>query len=139
MSISLFHNFRHFNIKTATAHHSIIQQEVDELLAKGVIEPSLMVLVFTHTFLLFLSVLMAYIPSTTLSVLITICTYLALRCLLSDKCGFLYNREIMLFLLISRMFIHIFLLFSITIIFEVSLAAQTLLTEGFAFCAGYSP
>ena len=31
---------RWFNIKTAMAHHSIIQKEVDELLARGSIEPS---------------------------------------------------------------------------------------------------
>ena len=36
----LFHNFWQFNIKAATTHHPIIQKEVDELLAKGVIEPS---------------------------------------------------------------------------------------------------
>ena len=29
-----------FNVKVAAAHHPIIQKEVDELLAKGVIEPS---------------------------------------------------------------------------------------------------
>ena len=36
----LFINFNWFIIKRAPAHHSIIQKEVDELLAKGVIEPS---------------------------------------------------------------------------------------------------
>ena len=36
----LFHNFRQFNVEVATIHHPIIQKEVDELLAKGVIEPS---------------------------------------------------------------------------------------------------
>ena len=35
----LFHNFHQFNIKAPAAHHSIIQKEVDDLLAKGVIEP----------------------------------------------------------------------------------------------------
>ena len=34
------HNFKQFNIKAAAAHHPIIQQELDELLAKGAIEPS---------------------------------------------------------------------------------------------------
>ena len=29
-----------FNVKVAAAHHPVIQKEVDELLAKGVIEPS---------------------------------------------------------------------------------------------------
>ena len=36
----LFCDFRHFNVKVAAAHHPIIQNEVDELLAKGAIEPS---------------------------------------------------------------------------------------------------
>ena len=36
----LFCNFWQFNVKVAAAHHPIIQKEVDELLAKGVIEPS---------------------------------------------------------------------------------------------------
>ena len=36
----LFHNFRHFNVKVPAAHHPVIQKEVDELLAKGAIEPS---------------------------------------------------------------------------------------------------
>ena len=36
----LFHDFQHFNVKAAAAHHLVIQKEVDELLAKGAIEPS---------------------------------------------------------------------------------------------------
>ena len=36
----LFHNFWQFIAKAATAHHPIIQKEVDELLAKGAIELS---------------------------------------------------------------------------------------------------
>ena len=36
----LFCNFQQFNVKAATTHHPIIQKEVDELLAIGVIEPS---------------------------------------------------------------------------------------------------
>ena len=36
----LFHDFQHFNVRVAAAHHPIIQKEVDELLAKGAIEPS---------------------------------------------------------------------------------------------------
>ena len=35
----LFHNFKWFNIKAALAHHPIIQNEVDELLAKVTSEP----------------------------------------------------------------------------------------------------
>ena len=36
----LFHDFQHFNVKVAAAHHPVIQKEVDELLAKRAIEPS---------------------------------------------------------------------------------------------------
>ena len=36
----LFCDFQHFNIKAVAAHHPVIQREVDELLAKGAIEPS---------------------------------------------------------------------------------------------------
>ena len=37
---SLFQNFKQFNTKAVATHHPIIQKEVDELLAKGAIEPS---------------------------------------------------------------------------------------------------
>ena len=37
---SLFHDFQHFNVKAAAAHHPVIQKEGDELLAKEAIEPS---------------------------------------------------------------------------------------------------
>ena len=36
----LFCDFQHFSVKAAVAHHPVIQKEVDELLAKGAIEPS---------------------------------------------------------------------------------------------------
>ena len=36
----LFCDFWCFNIKVAAAHHPVVQKEVDELLAKGAIEPS---------------------------------------------------------------------------------------------------
>ena len=35
-----FHSFQTFNVKVSAAHHPIFQKEVDELLSKGVIEPS---------------------------------------------------------------------------------------------------
>ena len=35
----LFPRFQWFNIKAALAHYSVNQNEVDELLAKGAIEP----------------------------------------------------------------------------------------------------
>ena len=36
----LLHYFLQFSVKVAAAHHPIIQKEMDELLAKGAIEPS---------------------------------------------------------------------------------------------------
>ena len=36
----LLWEFWQFNVKVAAAHHPVIQKEVDELLAKGAIEPS---------------------------------------------------------------------------------------------------
>ena len=90
----LFLNFRWFNIKGTPAQHSVIQKEMDELLAKGVIEPSSGEAGFTPTYLLFLSILVAYIPSLTLSDLIAICTHLPFRWLLSDKYKFLFNKDI---------------------------------------------
>ena len=36
----LFCDFQHCNVKAVSAHHPAIQREVDELLAKGAIEPS---------------------------------------------------------------------------------------------------
>ena len=36
----LFLDFWQFNVKVAVAYHPVIQREVDELLAKGAIEPS---------------------------------------------------------------------------------------------------
>ena len=38
--LPLFHNIRQFKIKAIPAHHSIIENELDELLAKGPIEQS---------------------------------------------------------------------------------------------------
>ena len=38
---ALFCYFWQFNVKVAAAHHPVIQREVDELLAKGAVEPSL--------------------------------------------------------------------------------------------------
>ena len=36
----LFHDFWQFNVKAAAAHHPVIQRDIDELLAKGAVEPS---------------------------------------------------------------------------------------------------
>ena len=57
----LFHNFKQFNIKAVALHHSIIQQEVDEMLAKGAIEPSPDSAVFSSS-VLFPSILVVFGP-----------------------------------------------------------------------------
>ena len=75
----LFHEFQHFNVKAAAAHHPVIQKEVDELLAKGAINPPLVALVSILPCLWYLSVLGAFDPYSTWSILIVICTYLLLK------------------------------------------------------------
>ena len=127
----LFCNYRQFNIKAALAHHPIIYREVDELLAKGTIDPSLVVLAFTLLYLLFLSTFVVYYPYSTLSSLIAICTYLFLRCQLLDRYGHLFNWAIMLFLLMWRMLIYTFLLLSITITFYVLFGNTNLINRRF--------
>ena len=136
----LFHNFRQFNIKASPAHHFIIQKEMDELLAKGAIEQSTGGAGFSSQHILsFLGICVAYIQYSTLNDLIAICTYLFLRCLLWDRYSNLFNREIMLFLFISRMLIYIFPLLSITITFYSLFDNTNLINGKFAFWAAYCP
>ena len=135
----LFCNFWQFSVKAAAAHHPIIQKEVDELLAKGVIEPSSGDAGFCSVCLLFLSILVASCPFLTLSSVITTCIYLLLRCLLSDMSNSLFSMVIMLSPLISRMLIYIFLLLSIIVIFTICLAQYTIQVESFTFWACHGP
>ena len=58
------------------AHHSIIYEEVDELLVKGSIEPLTGGAGFTQIYLLMLSTLVAYVPYSVLRSLVTIWAYL---------------------------------------------------------------
>ena len=58
----LFCNFWHFNVKAAATHHPVIEKEVDELLAKGAIEPSSGCASFYSRCLWYLSILGASIP-----------------------------------------------------------------------------
>ena len=74
-------------------------------------------LVFTTAYLFFLSVKVAYIPYSTSSNLIAMYTFLLLRYLLLDRVGYFFNKDIMLFVLISRILIDVFLLLSLTITF----------------------
>ena len=64
----LFHNFRWLTIKATFADHSIIQKEVDKLLAQDVIEWSTGGAGFSSNIFLFLSVQVAYVPYSTLSI-----------------------------------------------------------------------
>ena len=112
----LFCNFQLFNVKAAAAHHPIIQKEVDELLAKGAIEPSSGGASF-YSSMLFLSILMVTDPYITLSNWIIICIYILLGCLLWDMSDSLFSMVIMLSPLTSRMLIYIFLLLSVIIHF----------------------
>ena len=115
------HNFKQFNIKAAAAHHTIVQKEVNELLAKVAIEPSSGVLVSIMMCLLFLSILVVSSPCLTLNGLIIICTSLLLRCLLLDIYGNLFNVVTLLSPLISGMLIYISVLLSIIIVFMICL------------------
>ena len=115
----LFCDFWHFNVKAAAAHRPVIQKEVDELLAKGAIEPSSggadfysrMFVVPKHTG--------AFVPYSVRSILIVICTLLSLRCQLIKMYDSLSSRVILPFPLIYRMLIYMFPLLSIIIIFYI--------------------
>ena len=113
---SLFHNFGQFSVEAAVVYHPIIQKEVDELLAKGAVEPSSGGAGFLSSMLWFLSILVASGEYLTWSILIVIWIYLLLRCQLSDICNSLFSMVIMLSPLIYRMLNYIFLLLSIIII-----------------------
>ena len=95
-----------------------------------------MVLAVTPVCVLFQSVLVTYDPYSTWSDLITLCTYLPLICLLSDRFCNLLNSVFLLFLLISMMPICLFLLLSITITFY-SLFSYTNLISGRFFHLGW--
>ena len=62
---ALFHDFWHFNVKVAAAHHPVIQKEVNELLAKGAIEPSSGGAGFFSSMFVELSILGAFNPYST--------------------------------------------------------------------------
>ena len=56
----LFCNYKQFDINTATAHHPVIQKEVDEILVKCAIESSTGDAGFTQRYLWFLSTHVVY-------------------------------------------------------------------------------
>ena len=74
------------------AHHPLLQKEVDELFAKCAIEPLTGGAGFIQMYLWFLCMLVVYDLYFALGDLIAMCTYLLLRCLLSDRNGNLFSR-----------------------------------------------
>ena len=135
----LFCNFQQFNVKAAAAYHPIIQKEVDEPLAKEVIEPSSGDAGFYSSVLLFLSIMVVSSPYLTLGSLIIICIYLLLRWLLSDTSSSLFSVVIMLSALSSVILIYIFLLLSIIVIFYNLFGAICHISECSTLWAGHSP
>ena len=135
----LFRNFWQFNFKVATTHSPIIQKEMDELLAKGAIKPSSggagfyssMFVVPEHTGGLW--------PILNLKHFNHYMHYLLLRYQLSDMSSSIISMVIMLFSLIYRMHIYIFLLLSIIIISYNLFGTMCLISGKFAFWAGHSP
>ena len=107
---SLFHYFRWFKMKAVTAYHAIIQK-MEELLFKGSIEPSSGGAGFCSN---------AFVVPKNTGCLVTIfslistCTYTFLIYLQSDRYGNLF-KVILLFVLISKMLVCLFLLLSIII------------------------
>ena len=103
----LFHDFKQFSIKAAKVQCSVIQEAVQELLAKGDIEPSSGGTGFYSY--------VVYSLYSVLSDLITICIYLLLRCLLFDRYSNLSNRVVMLSPLVFMILTYTLLLFNIII------------------------
>ena len=118
------------------APHPVIQKDIDELLPKDVTEPLIGGTgIYSNLYV---------VPKHTGGLqpifnLYQFNCYMFILWILSDGYDTLFNKVIMLFLLMSRIFIYIFLLLSITIILMVCLAIQTISGEGFAVWAYYSP
>ena len=77
----LFHDLTLFNIKVAMAYHPLIQKKVGGLIVRDSIEP-------------YMGGAGLY---SSLSNFIALCTYLPLRCLLSDRYCILFNKVIIFF------------------------------------------
>ena len=111
-------------MKVAAAHHPIIQKAVDELLSKGVIEPSSGGAGF------YLSVFIVPKFTGSLQPLLNLKWfnhYLhipSFKILLSDMSGSLFSMVIMLSPWISRMLTYIFLLLSNIVIFRICMPYQ---------------
>ena len=138
----LFHDFWHFNVKAAAAHHPVIQKEVDELLAKGTIEPSSGGAGFYSSMFVVPKCTGGLCPILNLKCFNhfnCLCTFLLLRCQLLKMYGSLSSRVILLFPLIYRMLIYMFPLLSIIIIFYILFGVMCLISGRFTLWACHSP
>ena len=113
----LFHNFQWINIRATPAHHSISQKELGELLAKGAIEPSSGGAGFYSNIFVAPKHMDGLCHILNLKQFDCYMHIPTLGCLLSDRYSSLFKQEIIVFLLISRMLFHVFLLLSIIIDF----------------------
>ena len=128
---SLFLDFWRFNVKAVAAHHPVIQREVDELLAKGVIEIFSGHAGFYSSMFVVPKCIWGLWPVLNLKHFIIICRYLLLRCQLLNMHGSLSSAVIMLFPLIYRMLVYIFLLLSIIVISCVLFGIMCLISGSF--------
>ena len=140
----LFHNFWQFNVKAATAHHPIIQKEPGELLAKGTIELSSGGAGFYSSMFVVPKHTGGFWPIPNLKCFNCYMHISSLRCQLPDMCSSLLSMVIMLFPLIYRMLIYIFLLLSIIIISYVLFGTMCLISGRFLLLGwpqplGFSP
>ena len=84
-------------IREAMVHHAIIQKKVDELLAKGATKSSTDSADFSSNVHVVPKHTAGYDPFSTLYNLTNICTYLSLRCVLSDRYDNLFSKVIIYF------------------------------------------
>ena len=127
----LFHDFRHFDVKVAAAHHPVIQKKVDKLLAKGAIEPSSSGAGFYSSMLVVSKHTEGLCAILNLKHFNHLCTFFLLRCQLLNLYGSLSSRVIIPFPLIYRMLIYMFPLLSIIIVSYILLCIMCLISGRF--------
>ena len=122
----LFHNFWHFNVKVPAAHHPVIQKVVNELLAKGAIEPS------SDGASFYSSVFVVPKHTGGLCPILSLKHFNHFMHIPSFKMyGSLSSRVIMPFPLIFRMLIYMFPLLSIITGFYILFGIMCLISGGF--------
>ena len=112
----LFHNFWQFNVKAAVAHHTIIQKEVHELLAKGAMEPFLGGAGFYSSVFVVPKHTGGLLPILNLKHFNHYMHIPSFKMPTLSRYSSLSSMVIMLSPLIYRMLIHIFLLLSIIVV-----------------------